>query len=66
MGRGLLYCHIYASERTPLGTGGVGSGTDRVEGGWLLHASSALDSISMHSVVLMSFGFPQRTISSVG
>ena len=33
MGRGLLYCHIYASERTPLGMGGVGSGTDRVEGG---------------------------------
>ena len=33
MGRGLLYCHIYASERTPLGTWGVGSGTDRVEGG---------------------------------
>ena len=36
MGRGLLYCHIYAAERTPLGTGGVGSGTDRDEGGWLL------------------------------
>ena len=33
MGRGLLYCHIYASQRTPLGMGGVGSGTDRVEGG---------------------------------
>ena len=33
MGRGLLYCHIYASERTPLGMGGVGSGTDRYEGG---------------------------------
>ena len=33
MGRGLLYCHIYASERTPLGTGGVGSGTDRDKGG---------------------------------
>ena len=33
MGRGLLYCHIYALERTPLGMGGVGSGTDRDEGG---------------------------------
>ena len=33
MGRGLLYCHIYASERTPLGMGGVGSGTDRDKGG---------------------------------
>ena len=66
MGRGLLYCHIYASERTPLGTGGVGSGTDTVEGGWLLHESSALDSISMASDDLMSFCLPQRTISSVG
>ena len=66
MGRGLLYCHIYASERTPLGTGGVGSGTDRDKGGWWLHESSALDSISMASDDLMSFGFPQRTMSSVG
>ena len=33
MGRGLLYCHIYASARTPLGTGGVGSGTEGDEGG---------------------------------
>ena len=66
MGRGLLYCHIYASERTPLGMWGVGSGTDSVEGGVVAHASSALDSISMASDDLMSFGFPQRTISSVG
>ena len=36
MGRGLLYCHIYASARTPLGTWGVGSGTegDKGGGGW--------------------------------
>ena len=33
MGRGLLYCHIYASARTPLGTGGVGSGTEGDKGG---------------------------------
>jgi len=66
MGRGLLYCHIYASARTPLGMGGVGSGTDRDKGGWLLHESRALVSISMASDVLMSFGLPQRTISSVG
>ena len=33
MGRGLLYCHIYASERTPLGMGGVGSGTEGDKGG---------------------------------
>ena len=66
MGRGLLYCHIYASERTPLGTGGVGSGTDRVKGGVVAHASRVFVSISIGCVVLMSFGFPQRTISSVG
>ena len=36
MGRGLLYCHIYASERTPLGTGGVGSGTEGNKGGSLV------------------------------
>ena len=33
MGRGLLYCHIYASARTPLGTWGVGSGTEGDKGG---------------------------------
>ena len=66
MGRGLLYCHIYASERTPLGMGGVGSGTDRDKGGVVAHESMALVSISMDSVVLMSFGFPHLTISSVG
>ena len=66
MGRGLLYCHIYASERTPLGTWGVGSGTDRVKGGVVAHVSMALVSISMESVVLMSLGFPHLTISSVG
>ena len=66
MGRGLLYCHIYATQRTPLGMGGVGSGTDRDKGGVVGHESSALDSISMASDDLMSFGFPQRTMSSVG
>ena len=66
MGRGLLYCHIYASERTPLGMGGVGSGTEGDKGGVVAHASSALVSISMASDDLMSFCFPQRTISSVG
>ena len=66
MGRGLLYCHIYASERTPLGTWGVGSGTDRDKGGVVAHESMALVSISMASDDLMSFGLPQRTISSVG
>ena len=35
-------------------------------GGWLLHASRVLVSISIGCVVLMSFGLPQRTISSVG
>ena len=66
MGRGLLYCHIYASARTPLGTGGVGSGTKGDKGGVVAHASRVLVSISIGCVVLMSFGFPQRTISSVG
>ena len=66
MGRGLLYCHIYASERTPFGTGGVGSGTHRVKGGVVAHASRVLVSISIGCVVLMSFGFPHRTNSSVG
>ena len=66
MGRGLLYCHIYASERTPLGTGGVGSGTKGDKGGVVGHESMALASISIGSDDLMSLGLPQRTISSVG
>ena len=66
MGRGLLYCHIYASERTPLGRGGVGSGTDRDKRGVVGHESRVLVSISIGCVVLMSFCLPQRTISSVG
>jgi hypothetical protein len=66
MGRGLFYCHIYASQRTPLGTGGVDLSIPVEQGGVVAHASKVLVSASMVSIVLMSLGFPHRTMSSVG